>query len=244
MASNDPWDEATAASYDDDESEMFDPAVLDPAVALLAQLAGPGPALEFAVGTGRLSIPLCRRGVPVTGIDLSAAMVARLREKIPADELPAVVGDMATTRVAGEFSLVFLGFNSIANLREQSEQVACFRNAARHLAPGGHFVIELFVPPLRRLLPGETTTLFAAGEDHVGFDVLDVVTQTGTSHHFLRRPDGAIRHQSIQFRYLWPSECDLMAQLAGLELVARYGDWDRSGFTADSVKHISVWRKP
>lgn len=244
MPECDPWDEDTAAAYDDDESEMFDPGVVSSAVELLGGLAGSGPALEFAVGTGRLAIPLVRRGVRTVGIDLSPAMLARLREKIAEDELRSVCGDMATTRVPGEFSLVFLAYNSIANLRTQESQVACFRNAARHLAAGGHFVVELFVPPLRRLPPGQTAVAFAVGADHTGFDTLDVVTQTGTSHHYSRLSDGAVRYRAMDFRYVWPAECDLMGQLAGMDLVARYADWDRSPFTADSDKHVSVWRKP
>lgn len=223
---------------------MFDAEIVSPAVELLAELAGSGPALEFAIGTGRLGIPLLRRGVRTVGLDLSPAMLARLREKISEDELHAVVGDMATTRVPGEFSLVFLAFNSIANLRTQADQVACFRNAQRHLSPGGHFVIELFVPPLRRLPPGQNAVPFTVGADHIGFDTLDVVTQAGVSHHYTRRPDGAVGYSAMDFRYIWPSECDLMGQLAGLELVARYADWDRTPFTADSSQHVSVWRKP
>ena len=173
MATSDLWDAATAAAYDHDESAMFAQAVVAPAVELLSELAGAGPALEFGIGTGRLGIPLLRRGVRTVGIDLSPAMLARLREKIGEDELPAVVGDMATTRVAGEFRLVFVAFNSISNLRTQAEQVACFGNAARHLAVGGHFVVELFVPPLRRLVPGQRAVPFAVGEDFAGVDVID-----------------------------------------------------------------------
>ena len=243
MSTSDLWDEAIAARYDDDESAMFAAAIVSPAVELLSELAGSGPALEFAIGTGRLGIPLLRRGVPTVGIDLSPGMLARLRDKIGERELPAVVGDMTTTRVPGEFRLVFLAFNSLSTLRTQAEQVACFRNAARHLAVGGHFVVELFVPPLLRLVPGQTAVPFAVGEDHTGFDVIDVATQTGTSHHYTRLPDGAVRYHATNFRYIWPSECDLLAQLAGLGLVARYADWDRSPFTADSAKHVSVWRK-
>lgn len=241
--SSDLWDEATAAAYDADESAMFAAEVLDPAVDLLCGLAGSGRALEFAIGTGRLAIPLLRRGVPTAGVDLSPAMVARLREKISAAELPAIVGDMATTRAPGQFSLVFVAFNSISNLRSQAEQVECFRNAARHLVAGGHFVVELFVPPLRLLPPGQTTVPFALTEDHAGFDTLDVVTQTGTSHHYMRLPGGAIRHHANNFRYIWPAECDLMAQLAGMEPVARHADWGGAPFTADSGGHVSVWRK-
>ena len=243
MPSSDLWDDATASTYDADASAMFAPAVLDPAVALLADLAGSGRALGFAIGTGRLGIPLRRAGIPVSGIDLSPAMVARLRAKVTEDDLPVTVGDMATVTVPGEFSLVFLPWNSISNLRTQAEQVACFRNAARHLSAGGHFVVELFVPPLRRLVPGQVAVPFDVSEEHTGFDTFDVVEQSCTSHHYTRTPDGSIRYGVGHFRYIWPAECDLMAQLAGLELVARYGDWDRSPFTADSEKHVSVWRK-
>lgn len=244
VSTSDVWDEATAARYDDEESEMFATAVVAPAVDLLAELAGSGPALEFAIGTGRLAIPLLRTGVPTVGIDLSPAMIAHLREKVAEDELPATVGDMATTRIPGEFSLVFLAFNSLSNLLTQAQQVACFRNAAAHLAPGGCFVIELFVPPLRRLAPGQTAVAFGFTEDRAGIDSLDVVTQQGTSHHYIGLPDGGVRHHTNNFRYAWPAECDLMAELAGLEFVARFADWDRSPFTADSGQHVSVWRKP
>lgn len=244
MPSSDLWDDETASTYDADASAMFAPDVVDPAVALLAELAGTGPALGFAIGTGRLGIPLRRAGVPVSGIDLSPAMVARLRDKITEDELPVMVGDMATAIVPGQFTLVFLPWNSISNLRTQSEQVACFRNAARHLTAGGHFVIELFVPPLRRLVPGQVAVPFDVSEEHTGFDTVDVVEQACTSHHYTRADDGSIRYDVGHFRYIWPAECDLMAQLAGLDLAARYGDWDRSPFTADSEKHVSVWRKP
>lgn len=244
MPTSDPWGQDTAGTYDDDEAAIFAVDVVSPAVRLLAELAGTGPALEFAIGTGRLGIPLLRRGVRTVGLDLSPAMLARLREKVAENELQTVVGDMATARVPGQFRLVFLAFNSISNLRTQTEQVACFRNAARHLIPGGHFVVELFVPPLRRLPPGQTAVPFTIGAERTGFDTLDVVTQAGTSHHYTRRPDGAVRYTAMEFRYVWLSECDLMGQLAGLELAARYADWDRTPFTADSDKHVSVWRKP
>jgi len=238
------WDETTAATYDDDVAEMSAPEVLGPTVDLLARLAGDGPVLEFAVGSGRVAVPLLRRGVPVTGIELSAPMVARLRAKVGADELPVVVGDMATTLVAGEFALVFLVFNSISNLRTQDEQVECFRNAARHLAPGGRFVVELFVPPLRRLPPGQVAVPFDVSEAHTGFDTFDLVTQQCTSHHYTRAADGSVRYDAGRFRYIWPAECDLMARLAGLDLETRLGDWDGTPFTESSEKHVSVWRKP
>ncbi|GAA1600822.1 class I SAM-dependent methyltransferase [Kribbella sancticallisti] len=244
MSSSELWDEETARRYDETSAEMFAPEVLGPAVDFLAELAGKGPALEFAVGTGRVAIPLVGRGVPVTGIELSEPMVAQLRQKVSAEQLPVVVGDMATTTVPGEFSLVYLVFNSISNLRTQAEQVECFRNAARHLAPGGRFVIELWVPPLQRLTPGQTAVPMQLTKDHLIFDTYDVVTQQCASHHYYTEPDGTTRYGSGNFRYIWPSECDLMAQLAGLEVESRYAGWDRAPFTADSGSHLSVWRKP
>ncbi len=244
MTSSEVWDRATAERYDETSAEMFAPEVLDPAVDLLAGLAGSGRALELAVGTGRVAIPLTACGVPVTGIELSAPMVEQLRRKVDEATLPVVVGDMATTTVPGEFSLVYLVWNSISNLRTQQEQVACFRNAARHLAPGGRFVIELWIPPIRRLPPGQVAVPMSMTEGHLVFDTYDLVTQQCTSHHYRSDPDGSTRYGTGSFRYLWPSECDLMAQLAGLELEARYADWDRSPFTADSEGHVSIWRRP
>jgi SAM-dependent methyltransferase len=244
MTSSDVWDERTAERYDDTSAAEFAPAVLDPAVDLLARLAASGAALEFAVGTGRVAIPLAARGVPVTGIDLSAPMVAQLRRKVAASALPVVVGDMATTRVPGEFSLVYLVWNSISNLRTQEEQVACFRNAARHLPPGGRFVIELWVPPLRRLPPGQLAAPMEVGDGHLVVDTYDLVTQQCTSHHYRAQPDGTADHSSGHFRYIWPAECDLMAQLAGLELESRSADWAGGTFTSDSDSHVSVWRRP
>jgi SAM-dependent methyltransferase len=244
VVSSDLWTEETAARYDDEAADMFVPEVLEPTVDLLARLAGEGPALEFAVGTGRVAVPLLRRGVPVTGIELSAPMVARLRDKVGASQLPVVVGDMATTVVPGEFTVVYLVFNSISNLRTQDEQVECFRNAARHLAPGGRFVVELFVPPLRRLPPGQVAVPFEVSDAHTGFDTFDLVAQQCTSHHYTRAADGSVRYGAGHFRYVWPAECDLMARLAGLELETRLGDWNGTPFTEASEKHVSVWRKP
>lgn len=244
MTSSDVWDDETAEQFEADLDGMFAEDVVGPAVRLLASLAGDGPALGFAIGTGRIGIPLMRTGVPVSGIELSPAMAERLRAKVDADALPVTIGDMATTVVRGEFSLVFLPWNSISNLRTQAEQVECFRNAARHLRRGGHFVVELFVPPLRRLPPGQVAVPFDVDAGHTGFDTLDVVTQACTSHHYTRLPDGSIRYEEGHFRYIWPAECDLMAELAGMTLTSRYADWDRSEFTAESVKHVSVWRKP
>jgi SAM-dependent methyltransferase len=242
MTSSDLWDADDAAGYDESSAFMFAPDVLDPAVDFLVALAGEGPALELAIGTGRVAIPLTDRGVPVTGIELSQPMVDELHRKRPG--LPVVVGDMATSTAPGEFNLVYVVWNSIGNLRTQAEQVACFRNAARHLRPGGHFVVELWVPGLRRLPPGQAGVPFHVGRHHVGIDTYDLTTQQGTSHHYTRHPDGTVTYGASNFRYIWPAECDLMAQLAGMELVSRTADWSGSPFTGDSESHVSVWRTP
>lgn len=244
VTSSDLWDQETAERYDTISAEMFAPQVLDPAVDFLARRAGSGPALELAVGTGRVAIPLAARGIPVTGIELSQPMVDQLRRKVPEEHLPVVTGDMATTTVPGRFSLVYIVWNSIGNLRMQDEQVQCFHNAARHLAPGGRFVIELWIPGIRRLPPGQAAVPFEVTDRHVGFDTYDLVTQQGTSHHYRRLDDGSTRYGYSNFRYIWPAECDLMARLAGLELEKRVADWDGSPFTSDSESHVSVWRKP
>lgn len=245
MTSSEVWDAETAARYDADSAAEFAPEVVDPAVDFLARLADGGAALEFAVGTGRVSIPLVGRGVPVTGIELSARMVDQLRHKVDDATLPVVLGDMATTVVpgAGEFALVFLVWNSISNLRTQAEQVQCFRNAAHHLRPGGRFVVELWVPPVQRLTRGHDAVPMSVTEEHLVFDTYDLVTQACTSHHYYRDADRSVRYGAGHFRFIWPSECDLMAQLAGLQLEARYADWHRSPFVAESESHVSVWRK-
>lgn len=242
MTSSDLWDEETAAAYDEGSAFMFAPDVLDPAVDFLAGLAGQGPALEFAVGTGRVAIPLAERGISLSGIELSQPMADRLLAK--RGDIPIVVGDMATATVPGEFALVYVVWNSIGNLRTQAEQVATFRNAARHLGAGGRFVVELWVPAIRRLPPGQSAVPFHVGEHHVGFDTYDMTTQQGTSHHYRRSDDGTVTYKASNFRYIWPAECDLMAELAGLEFESRSADWRRSPFTGDSDKHVSVWRKP
>lgn len=242
MTSSDLWDSEAALRYDESSAFMFEPDVLDPAVDFLAALADGGSALEFAIGTGRVAIPLADRGVHVEGIELSEPMVEQLRSKDA--DLPVSIGDMATTTRPGAFDLVYLVWNSIGNLRTQSEQVECFRNAARHLKPGGRFVIELWVPGIRRFPPGQAAVPFHVGEHHVGFDTYDMTTQQGTSHHYTRGDDGSVRYGASNFRYIWPTECDLMAQLAGLEFEARYADWSKSPFTTDSESHVSVWRKP
>jgi SAM-dependent methyltransferase len=242
VTSSDLWDQETAEQYDETSAFMFAPDVLEPAVRFLAELAGDGPALEFAIGTGRVAVPLVERGVAVSGIELSRPMVDQLERK--RTDIPVVVGDMATSTVPGQFSLVYCVWNSIGNLRTQDEQVACFRNAARHLAPGGRFVIELGIPGIRRFPPGQAAVPFHVGRHHAGFDTYDMTTQQGTSHHYRRHADGTVTYGASNFRYIWPAECDLMAQLAGMELERRVSDWDAEPFTNDSESHISVWRKP
>jgi len=242
MTSSDLWDAATAERYDESSAFMFAPSVLQPAVDFLAAAAGDGPALEFAIGTGRVAIPLLQRGVSVSGIELSPSMADQLKKKRP--DIPVVIGDMSVTTVPGEFSLVYLVWNALGNLRTQEEQVACFRNAARHLAPGGRFVIELWVPGIRRFPPGQVAVPFHVGSSHVGFDTYDMSTQQGTSHHYWRHDDGTATYEASNFRYVWPAECDLMARLAGLEPERRVADWDGEPFTNDSQSHVSVWRKP
>ncbi|MEV0558818.1 class I SAM-dependent methyltransferase [Streptomyces sp. NPDC050597] len=245
MTSSELWTRATADRYDAEESENSSAADLEPTLAFLADLAGDGRALEFAIGTGRVGVPLRERGVPVTGIELSEHMAAVLRRKIDEETLPVTIGDMATTVVPGSFTLVYLVYNTITNLLTQDEQVECFRNAARHLTPGGRFVIELGVPPLRFLPPGQLAVPFDVSERHIGFDTFDLVQQLLVSHHFTREgDDGRYRRDTSRHRYAWPAELDLMARLAGLEPERRVADWSGAPFTEDSAKHISVWRKP
>ncbi|MFF3732404.1 class I SAM-dependent DNA methyltransferase [Streptomyces sp. NPDC002476] len=245
MTSSELWTRATAEHYDAEESERSSPAFLGPTLDFLAELAGDGRALEFAVGTGRVGVPLRERGVPVAGIELSEHMAAVLRRKVDEETLPVTIGDMATTTVPGEFSLVYLVYNTITNLLTQDEQVECFRNAARHLAPGGRFVIELAVPPLRFLPPGQVAVPFDVSERHLGFDTFDLAEQILVSHHLTRDgDDGRYRRGESRHRYAWPAELDLMARLAGLERERRVADWSGEPFTEDSTKHVSVWRKP
>ncbi|WP_128437004.1 class I SAM-dependent DNA methyltransferase [Streptomyces cyaneus] len=235
--------ENIAADYDDSAADMFRPGVVDPAVDLLADLAGDGPALELGIGTGRIALPLSGRGVPVHGIDLSRAMVERLRAKPGGEAIDVTIGDFATTRVAGEFSLAYLVFNTIANLTTQDAQVDCFRNAAAHLRPGGCFVVEVGVPDLRRLPPGQNAVPFHISDTRWAFDTYDVATQAMSSN-YVTITDGRAEHWSIPFRYVWPAELDLMARLAGLRLRDRWEDWTREPFTSESGKHVSVWEKP
>ncbi|MEU8024746.1 MULTISPECIES: class I SAM-dependent methyltransferase [Micromonospora] len=244
MRQEDIWDADAAARYDTPGVGMFAPEVLGPTVDRLAALAGGGAALEFAVGTGRVAVPLAERGVPVTGIELSTAMVDRLRTKVDEAALPVVVGDMATTVAPGAYTLVYLVFNTIANLLTQAEQVACFRNAARHLGPGGRFVIELWVPELRQLPPGRQATVWHCEPGYIGLDTYDVLRQHVVSHHFRFGEDTEAQVFRTPHRYIWPAELDLMAQLAGFELESRHADWAGGEFTAESRDHVSVYRLP
>lgn len=237
------FDERVAAHYDASSADMFTPEAVEPAVSLLAELAGEGDALELGIGTGRIALPLSQRGVRVHGIELSPAMVARLQAKPGAADVEVTIGDFATTRVDGTFTLVYLVFNTITNLTTQDEQVQCFRNVAAHLEPGGCFVIEVGVPQLQRLPPGETVRAFAVSPTHVGFDeYTDMTAQISYSHHYWAR-DGRLEVFSAPYRYVWPSELDLMARLAGLTLRERWSGWGREPFTSDSTAHISVWEK-
>ena len=239
------WSEAVARDYDRSSAFMYDPAVLDPAVRFLTARAAGGRVAEFAIGTGRVALPLAATGLTVAGIEFSAPMVDELRRKDGGADIEVAIGDMAVTRLPGEFSLVFLAYNAITCLLSQAAQLRCFENAAAHLTVGGAVVMEVFVPPLRGLLPGEVYKPFHISEDHLGFDEFDTVNQLLVSHHydFFHGVDGATRFDSPQ-RYVWPSELDLMALHAGLTLAERWSDWQQTPFTADSTSHVSVWRKP
>ena len=241
---DDHFGEPVAETYDEYSAEMFRPEVVDPVVDFLAGLAGDGAALELGIGTGRIALPLAARGVRVQGIDLSEAMVARLRAKPGGANVPVTIGDFATTKVAGTFSLAYLVFNTISNLTTQDEQVACFENVAAHLEPGGCFVIEVGVPDLQRLPRGERFVMFHVGDTHVGIDEYDVARQGLVSHHLQQTEGDAFRRSSGPFRYVWPSELDLMARIAGMTLRERWAGWKREPFTSESTKHVSVWEKP
>jgi len=238
----DHFGEGVAERYDESSADMFDPDVVGPVVDFLAQLAGDGAALELGVGTGRIALPLSERGVRVHGIDLSEAMVAQLREKPGGERIEVAIGDFATTLVDGTFSLAYLVFNTINNLTSQDAQVACFENVAAHLQPGGCFVIEVGVPGLRTLPPGERHQVFSFGADHIGIDEYGPVNQGLVSHH-LRPAGDQWRVRSIPFRYVWPAELDLMARLAGMRPRERWSGWKGEPFTSESTKHVSVWEK-
>ena len=235
--------ERVAASYDDPSDRMFQPELIEPAVSMLAGLAGRGRALELAIGTGRIGLPLARRGVPVHGIEMSRAMVARLRAKPGGEAIPVTIGDMATTRVDGVFTVAYLVFNTINNLTTQEAQIACFRNVAGHLAPGGCFVIETNIPQLRYLPPGQDILAYRAGPGQIVSYTFDHATQQYQGH-YARFNGGTGEYLTTPFRYVWPAELDLMAQLAGLRLRDRWASWNREPFTSDSPSHVSVWQKP
>jgi SAM-dependent methyltransferase len=242
MEQDDIWDVDAAQRYDTPGTGMFAPEVLGPTVDRLTRLADGGRALELAIGTGRVAVPLAERGVPVTGIELSVPMVDRLRSKVDESTIPVVVGDMASAVAPGEFTLVYLVYNTISNLLTQAEQVACFRNAARHLSPGGRFVIELWVPELRMLPPGREATVWHCEPGYVGLDTYDVLNQRLVSHHFHYGAGTQAELFRSPHRYIWPAELDLMGQLAGFELESRHADWSGSEFTAESRSHVSVYR--
>jgi SAM-dependent methyltransferase len=232
-----------AERFDERYAYQADPAVLEPVLDFLTDLARDGKALELGIGTGRIALPLAQRGIPVHGIDLSEAMVAKLRAKPGSEHIGITIGDFASATIDGTFSVAYLVVNTIMNLTTQEQQVACFRNVAAHLEPSGCFVIEVLVPRLQRLPPGETFQVFDLSPTHVGIDEYDVVRQGLVSHHYWIE-DGGVEVLSPPFRYVWPSELDLMAQLAGMTLRERWGDWSREDFTSESEKHVSVWEKP
>jgi SAM-dependent methyltransferase len=237
------WDGDVAEIYDAIYADLAEPSVVDPIVDLLAQLVGDGAALEFAVGTGRVALPLSARGIAVQGIELSPDMADQLRGKPGADTVPVTIGDMTTTRLSGRFELVYLVANSIMNVTTQEEQIAVFSNAAAHLVSGGHFVIELIVPQLRRVPLSEAAWVFRLDPDHVGIETFDdVVGQVAWSHHWMEVDGRLVRH-AAPYRYIWPSELLLMANIAGFELQDRWGDWDRSPFTSESAKRVTVFVK-
>lgn len=239
------WDADTARRYDTPGTGMFAPEVVDPAVDRLAELADGGRALEFAIGTGRIGVPLAARGVPVTGIELSRPMVDQLRTKADEQAIPVVVGDMTQATAPGTYTLVYLVFNTISNVLTQAGQIACFRNAARHLAPGGRFVVELEVPDLRRLPPTQSAVVFHNQPGYIGVDTYDLLHQHLTSHHFeFDRETRQARVGTSTHRFVWPAELDLMAQLAGFTLESRHADWRGAAFTSESVSHVSVYRLP
>ena len=239
----DHFGEEVAARYDDDLGSWGSPAEIEPAVDFLAELAGDGRALELGIGTGRIALPLAARGVRVHGIDLSEAMVARLRAKPGGGAIPVEIGDFATTRVEGTFRLAYVVFNTIGNLTTQDAQVACFENVGAHLEPGGCFVVEVGVPELQRLPHGERFRPFDVSAHHLGFDEYDVATQAAFSHHWHTDDDGRWERNSLPFRYVWPAELDLMARLGGMRLRDRFAGWRREPFTAESTKHVSVWER-
>jgi len=238
------WGKEVAEAYDHTSAAMFDPAVVDPVISMLASLAGDGRALEFAAGTGRIALPLAARGVRVDAIELSTDMAAQLRKKPAADNIGLRIGDMTSTRVDGSFRVVYLVFNTIMNVTTQDEQVAVFENAAAHLEPGGVFVLEVLVPQVRRLPPTELGRVFTMEDDHVGIETFDdVAGQVSWSHHWMQVGERLVRH-SAPYRYVWPSELDLMARIAGLRLRGRFSGWKDEPFAGDSIDQVVIYEKP
>ncbi len=234
---------SVAEHYDADCAQDFAPQILTPMVDVLLALAKGGPCLEFAIGTGRVALPLAARGIAVDGIEYSADMITQLRQKPGGADLHVLIGDMASTRTGKTYDLVFLVFNTIMNLTTQSAQVACFKNAAHHLKSGGKFVVEVMLPDLRKYPPGAKAVPSDVSKNHLGFDTYEMAEQKLVSHHFYISNTGVSRHESLPFRYVWPSELDLMAELAGMKFVSRHADWLSTPFTDDSYKHVSVWEK-
>ena len=236
------FDDEIAESYDELDNEMFSSKILGPTIDRLGKLAGNGQALEFAIGTGRVAIPLYHRGISVVGIEISSAMITQLRKKINGDKIPVIQGNMVTTVATGKFSLVYLVYNTISNLLTQKEQVMCFENAARHLLPGGYFVVELWVPELPKTPQSTQAVIYKSDEQYIALDTYDVVNQMVVSHHF-RFGNGKQAHLiRTPHRYIWPSELDLMGQLAGFTLDNRFADWTGNSFNAESSSHISIYR--
>lgn len=235
------FDEPVAARYDG-TTGYFAPKHLDLESGFLAELAGPGgSALELAIGTGRIAIPLAQRGIRVSGIDLSPAMVDRLRADPLGAGMSVTIGDMTQAAVEGQFDLVYLVFNTIGNVTTQAGQAAVFANASRHLRPGGAFVVENLIPDVRGLGPAGRFRVFGHTDQHVGIDEYDTATQQLWSHHYAQQADGSYRRSSIPFRYLWPAEMDLMAAAADLHPAQRWAWWDRSSFAESSGSAVSVW---
>jgi SAM-dependent methyltransferase len=236
----DHFGDRVAEDYDESEAAMFAPSVIGATAEFLADLAGPGPVLELGIGTGRIAFPLSERGLDVHGVDLSPAMLAKLRAKRGAGRITLTQGDFASISLDRQFSLIYLVFNTIMNLTTQQDQLACFHNVARHLRPGGRFVIETCVPGIRRLPPGQTVVPFRITPTTLGFDEYEVASQRVVSHHY-RVLGGHVDVRAIPFRYVWPAELDLMARIAGLQLVERWGGWNGEPFTGESERHVSVW---
>jgi SAM-dependent methyltransferase len=233
------WGREIAEVFDETSAADFEPSVLGPIVEFLADLARGGPALEFAIGTGRVALPLSERGLAVQGIELSPHMAEQLRAKPGADKVPVTVGDMTTSRVPGTFKLVYLVANTIMNVTTQEEQMAVFANAAAHLEPGGRFVVEVGVPR-----PSKQPTVFALDPDRIGIETYDdLVGQIAWSHHWTELDGRLVRH-SAPYRYVWPSELELMARIAGFRLRDRWAGWDRAPFTSDSTSQVAVFELP